>query len=159
MNDFELTTPDRRSYRVYSNLGPYNNCYINVLFVICIPAYLEFDLDGSRLITVLLGCGFLALIYSCYYTILYQRYHSRCSRRPARLTLPRSLPAYHRRTTRRWSSWLDLWWHSPSLGTLSYHLLPHLGRLNWQLRFPDCPHPRPRLWWGPWTTLGWKYST
>jgi hypothetical protein len=159
MKDFELTTPDLRSDRVYSNLRPYNKCHNYVLLVICIRTYLKFDLDGSRLIAVLLGLGILALIYSCYYTILYQRYHSRCSRRPAQSTLPRSLPAYHRRMTRRWSSWLDLWWHSLSLGTLSCLLLLNLDRLNWQLRCPDCPDPRPRLWWGLWTTLGWKYST
>ena len=63
MNDFELSAPDLSSYRVYSYLGPYNKYHINVLFVICIPAYLKFDLDGSRFIAVLLGLGILALIY------------------------------------------------------------------------------------------------
>ena len=156
MNDFELSAPDLSSYRVYSYLGPYNKYHINVLFVICIPAYLKFDLDGSRFIAVLLGLGILALIYWCYYTILYQRYRSRCSLRPALSTSPRSRPAYHRRMTRKWSSWLDLGWRSQSLGTLSCLLPLHLNRLNWQLRGPDSPHPHRRLGWGLWTALGWK---
>ncbi len=157
MNYFELNAPDLRSERVYSNLGPYNKYHINVLFIRSVLTYFKFDLYGSRFVTVLLGLGILALIYSCYYTILYQRYHSRCSLRPALSTMPHSWPACHRRMTRRWSSWLDLWWHSQTLGTLSCLLLLRLDRhLNWQLGCQDRPHHQPRLARGLWNSLGWK---